>query len=129
MQTYENTISGSAVEAEAVVLVDSTGAPITSLPVTGPLTDTQLRATAVPVSDVSTTARTCASTIVSASGTVAAGKQSVQFVPSSDFTGTLLGAAWPGTNAAIGFSANGNDTLGAIVYTRTTGSITILTIT
>ncbi len=75
------------------------------------------------------TSRTCASSVVSASGSVTAGAQSVQFVPSSDFTGTLLGAAWPGGNNPVQFAANGNDTLGAIVYTRAAGSLTILTIT
>ncbi len=50
LQTYLNTISAQPVHAEAVVLVDSSGAPITTLLVSGPLTDTQLRASAVPVS-------------------------------------------------------------------------------
>jgi len=50
MQTYLNTIAASDVHAEAVVLVDSSGAPITTLPVSGPLTDAQMRAVAVPVS-------------------------------------------------------------------------------
>ncbi len=50
LQTYLNTISAQPVHAEAVVLVDSVGVPITTLPVSGPLTDTQLRAAAVPVS-------------------------------------------------------------------------------
>lgn len=81
----------------------------------------------VPVSEDSTQ-RTPASSVVSSNGSVSAGKQSVQFVPSSDFTGTLLAAAWPGTNNPISFSVNGNDTLGAIAYTVVTGSLTILTI-
>lgn len=34
LQTYENTVSGQDVHAEAVALVDTTGTPITSLPVT-----------------------------------------------------------------------------------------------
>ncbi len=50
LQTYLNTVSAQPVHAEAVVLVDSSGSPITTLPVSGPLTDTQLRASAVPVS-------------------------------------------------------------------------------
>lgn len=66
--------------------------------------------------------------VVSASGTVAAGKRAVSFIPSSDFTGTLLGAAWPLTNAAVGIEAGDNDTLGAVAYTRTTGSLTIITL-
>jgi hypothetical protein len=50
MQTFRNTVAGNDVDAEAVVLTDSSGAEITELPVSGPLTDTQLRASAVPVS-------------------------------------------------------------------------------
>ncbi len=67
LQTYVNTISAQPVHAEAVVLVDSTGTPITTLPVsgtffqatqpisgtvtaTGPITDTELRASPVSVS-------------------------------------------------------------------------------
>lgn len=105
VQTFENTIGSDVVEAQGVVLVDSSGAEV-----------------------VTATQRTCASSVVSTNGSVSAGKQSVQFVPSSDYTGTLLSAAWPGTNNPIGFSANGNDTLGAIAYTVATGSLTIVTI-
>ncbi len=67
LQTYLNTISAQPVHAEAVVLVDSTGTPITILPVsgtffqaiqpvsgtvtaTGPMTNTELRASPVSVS-------------------------------------------------------------------------------
>ncbi len=50
MQTVENTVSGQSVHAEAVLLVDENGDPISTLPVTGALTDAQLRATAVAVS-------------------------------------------------------------------------------
>lgn len=112
LQTFQNTISGQVVQAEAVTLVTSAGTEITSLNVALP-----------------TVARTPASAVVSSSGSVAAGKQSVQFIPSSDFTGTLLGAAWPGTNATLGFSVVAPETIGAIAYTVTTGSITILTLT
>lgn len=99
-----------------------------SLTVDGPITDTQLRASPVPVS-LPATARTPASSIVAVSGTVTAGKQSVQFIPSNDFTGTLLGAAWPGINGDVGFSVTSPETLAAIAYTVVTGSLTILTVT
>lgn len=82
----------------------------------------------LPVS-LAATQRTPASSVVSADGSVTAGKQSVEFVPSTDFTGTLLGADWPGTNAAVGFSVTGPETLAAFTYTVITGSITILTVT
>jgi len=48
LQTFENTIAGQVVEAEAVTLVDSAGAELTVQ--ADALTDTQLRATPVPVS-------------------------------------------------------------------------------
>lgn len=47
LQTFDNGVLG---HAEAVVLVDSTGSEITGLPVSGPLTDAELRATPVDVS-------------------------------------------------------------------------------
>ncbi len=50
IQTFENSISGQTVQAQAVALVDASGVERTSLAVTGPLTDTQLRTTPVPVS-------------------------------------------------------------------------------
>lgn len=50
MQTVLNTVAGTPVHAEAVTLVDSTGAILATMPVSGPLTDAQLRALAVPVS-------------------------------------------------------------------------------
>ena len=71
--------------------------------------------------------RTPAASVVTSSGTVVAGKKSVTLIPSNDFTGTILGVdvgAQP-----LQFDAPPGDTLGAIAYTRTTGSLTILTIT
>jgi hypothetical protein len=60
MQTFLNLVGANSVHAEAVVNVNSSGveiAPLTdtqlrasAVPVSGPLTDTQLRASAVPVS-------------------------------------------------------------------------------
>lgn len=53
-QTYSGTVGSDEVHAEAVVLVDTSQNPITSLSVTGPLTNAQLRASAVPVDASST---------------------------------------------------------------------------
>ncbi len=50
IQTFENSIAGQTVQAQAVALVDASGIERTSLAVTGPLTDTELRTTPVPVS-------------------------------------------------------------------------------
>jgi hypothetical protein len=165
VQCFEN----AGVETQAVVVVDPTGVPVsplaqgltdtqlraTAVPVSGPLTNTQLRAAAVPVSaaalplpsgaakedkqDTGNTSlaaiasaiasvhRTASASVATSNGSVA-GVQSVQFIPSADFTGTLLGQAWPSTNAPVGFSVNGADNLDTIAYTITTGSILIYTI-
>lgn len=53
LQTNLNTVGGVAVHSEAVTPTDASGNAFNSgnpFPVTGPLTDTQLRASAVPVS-------------------------------------------------------------------------------
>ncbi len=75
----------------------------------------------------SSATRTAAKTTVVAGGTVAAGAQSVTFVTDTAFTGTITGDTTP-SNAVITFSVNGNDTLGAIAYTVTAGSMQILTV-
>lgn len=93
------------------------------------LTDTQLRATAVPVS-LPATARTPAVSLVTTNGTVASGKKIVDFIFSSDFTGTVLTVAFTGAaDSVISFEAPPGDTLAAIAYTVTAGSIRIVTIT
>lgn len=73
------------------------------------------------------TERTPAASVVSSSGSVNAGKKSITLIPSNDWTGTILGVD-VGTQP-LAFDAPQGDTLGAITYTRTTGSLTILTIT
>ena len=93
MQTYLNTIGSTDVEAQAVVMVNSTGAPITTQPVSGPLTNAELRGTAVPVS-----------------GTVAAA-QSGDFVVKSSNASNFL-ASVTGTVTAI--SANASNFLSTV---------------
>lgn len=72
--------------------------------------------------------RVASAAVVTSSGSVAAGAQSVGFLLSADFTGTIAGASTPGTNYTVvgPFVAKGADTLGAIAYVVTTGSLTIL---
>lgn len=75
-------------------------------------------------------ARTLAISSVSADGTVAAGKKAVDFIFSSDFAGTVLGATFAGaTDQVLSFVAPPGDTLAAITYTRSVGTIRISTIT
>lgn len=50
LRSFQATVGQNVVEHQAVVLCDSSGNVISTLPVSGPLTDTQLRATPVPVS-------------------------------------------------------------------------------
>ena len=73
------------------------------------------------------TQRTPAASVVTADGTVAAGAKSVALIPSTDFVGTILGVD-VGTQP-LSFDAPPGDTLGAIAYTRSAGSLTILTLT
>lgn len=71
LQTFQNTVGGQVVQAEAVTLVNSSGTEITSLTVTGPLTDTQLRAAAVPVSLAAETTKVIGTINVAGSQTIA----------------------------------------------------------
>jgi hypothetical protein len=66
-------------------------------------------------------------TAVTAGATIAAGAISVSIVPSSDFAGTINGATITGTTngGAFNVRANPPDTLPAIIYTRTAGSLNI----
>lgn len=72
--------------------------------------------------------RVASATVVAVSGSVDAGAQSVGFLLSADFTGTIAGAAVTGASYTVfgPFAAKGADTLGAIAYTRSAGSLTIL---
>lgn len=103
------------------------------LPVTGPLTDTELRAASVPVSGpltdaelraasvnvvLPTTARTPALTSVTASGTVAAGSRMVSVKNVGAAAGTLAGVAFP-AGQSVTWLAQGNDTLGSVAYNAT----------
>jgi len=73
--------------------------------------------------------RTLAISSVTSSGTVAAGAKDVEFIFSPDFVGTVLTVAFTGAaDTSVRFSAPSTDTLGAIAYTRTAGTIRIKTI-
>jgi hypothetical protein len=75
--------------------------------------------------------RTPAITSVNASGSVAAGKRFIEFMLSADFAGTIGGVTFAGTtDYSVGpFIAPVADTLGAIAYTISAGSMRILTVT
>ena len=63
-------------------------------------------------------------TTVSTSGSVTTGVKSVTFITDSSFTGTILGDTAQ-ANGAYTFSASLNNTLSALVYTVTAGSMEI----
>lgn len=64
-----------------------------------------------------------------ASGTVIAGAASISFSSSSDFAGTILGNTF-GASQAVAYSPPGpNDTIGAIAYTVSAGTLYIATLT
>ncbi len=72
-------------------------------------------------------AQTLTSTAAVASGSVTAGASSVTFLPSSDFTGTIDGISYPGTDwQVVPFSAAVGKTLPAIAYTRSAGTLNII---
>lgn len=89
------------------------------------LTDTQLRATPVPVSPGGGTARTLTSSAVTSSGTVAAGAKSVAFQTSSDWSGSVNGATRAASETFYVSVINPADTLPAIAYVRSAGTLTI----
>lgn len=97
-----------------------------TIAVSGPLTDAQLRATAVPVSLPADTAAVLTSTAAVANGTVTAGAKSVTFLPASDFVGTIDGIAYTGAEfQVVPFGAPEKKTLPAIAYTRSAGTLNI----
>ncbi len=72
-------------------------------------------------------AQTLTSVGATSSGTVTAGASSVTFLPSSDFTGTIDGISYPGTDwQVIPFTAAVGKTLPAIAYTRSAGTLNIV---
>lgn len=74
------------------------------------------------------TTRTASLTAAVANGSVAANCKSVSFSSSSDFAGTIAGATF-GASQALVFAADGADTIGAIAYTRSAGTLYIATLT
>lgn len=70
--------------------------------------------------------RTITSTVATTGATIAAGAKSVSFIFSSDYAGAVNGATIdPAVTASKSFNAPGPDTLPAIVYTCTAGSVTV----
>lgn len=75
------------------------------------------------------TQRTPTITTAVASGAVPAGTRKLTFIFSSDFTGTVLGAAFTGaSDASVTIDAPAGDTLGEVAYTVTSGSIRIVAV-
>lgn len=79
------------------------------------------------VAPSSGTARTPTITTAATDGTVAAGARGLTFIFSSDFAGTILGAAFSGgTDSSVTIPVPSGDTLGAVAYTISAGSARIV---
>lgn len=79
------------------------------------------------ISPTGANTNTAAANIAVASGSVALGFVSVSFITSATFTGTILGATIA-ANTTVNISAESGATLNELLYTITSGSITILTL-
>ena len=91
--------------------------------------DAQITAEQAILAALTGVVRTPAFTAATSSGTVAAGAKSVIFNFSPDFTGTILGTTVDlNAMGGIPFTAPSNDTLGAIIYTRSAGTLYITSI-
>lgn len=97
IQTFQNSIGGNDVEAQAVVLVGTDG--------------TQA------VQAVTWTTE-------SGDGSVDSGATSVTFVSSADFVGKILDTNFP-ANSAISYDASPGKTLATFAYVVTTGTLSI----
>lgn len=82
----------------------------------------------LPVTPGGGTVRTFSLTAAVGNGSVTAGAKSVAFSSSSDFSGTIAGAAF-GASQTTGASVDGADTIGVIAYTRSAGTLYIATLT
>jgi len=70
------------------------------------------------------TQRTQTITLLTTSGTIAAGARGLTLIFSTDFTGTVGGVAFNGANdSSFTFPIPSGDTIGAVSYVVTTGSI------
>lgn len=72
---------------------------------------------------------TFATGLTTANTTVQAGALSIGFNPSSDFTGTIQGAAWTGAKGAITRTAQPGNTCPAFVIARSAGSYDLYVVT
>lgn len=102
---------------------------VSSVLPTGAATEATLQAILAALGS-SGTPHVLASSSVNSSGTVTAGKYSVLFDFSFDFTGTIDGVSYNGSDFnGKSFTAEDGRTLPAIPYTVTTGSLIISTLT
>lgn len=86
--------------------------------------DSRIALGGVPVSPAAGVARTLTTTAAVASGSVAVGAKSIVFSSSSDWAGTIAGAAFP-ASTTVTVNAPFGDTLAAIAFTRSAGTLNI----
>lgn len=78
----------------------------------------------IPVAPATGVSRTLTTTAAVATGTTAAGAKSIVFSSSSDWAGTIAGAAFP-ASTTITLNAPFGDTLAAVAFTRSAGTLNI----
>lgn len=72
--------------------------------------------------------RAPAAVAATAGATIAAGSKSITFISSSDWAGTILGVTFP-ASSTFTLNAPAGDTIGAVVFTRSAGTLTYYTLT
>lgn len=133
---YSTSASGSQVKMKttesggfhtAHVILDSGTVTLPTGAATAAKQDTGNTSLATIATNTTTAERTPTITTASSSGTVSAGARKLTFIFSADFSGTVLGAAFEGaTDTAITIDAPSGDTLAAVAYTRSAGSVRIV---
>lgn len=134
LRSFTATVGQNTVEHQAVVLCDSSGNVIATLPVSGPLTDAQLRATPVPVSGTFYPATQPVSGSVSVgnfpSTQAVSGSVSVSNLPATQaVSGTVSVGNFPGTQTVAGTVAVSNLQSAALAVTATGTAAAAVTLT
>lgn len=116
------------VSIPAFILVDEHGNPASLGGGGGGLTDTQLRATPVPVAQTGAQ-YTIAIAVATTDGSIAAGKHHIEMILSSDFVGTIQSAAIDPAILAVYSPGDApvGSTFDGVTYTISAGNATITT--
>lgn len=120
-------IVGWCVANPTVTITPTTGA-YTATP-TQPMTETTGQLLISATTGGMGVARSVTGSLATTSGSIASGSRSVMVLISSDYTGTIQTLSFTGAaDNFVRFSAPSGDTLGAIAYTVTTGSLRLFVV-